>query len=283
MHDIITNKTIAKSDSVAGHVHASLEPTAMKNIDVLSQNLLTAHDSFTVAERALEFLLATFGLEGGALLAQQGSYFQPFASCGQLSKTIVLGLPITTTWLEPCYKYGQPLSLDQDSCPNEKRRTLHSTTTFMVYPLGETLPTRFILLLARSKQRQWSHLEKESLTSLSRILSLSLRFAESQTRLKTLLTLQRHSLTESEDKLLHDILLAAVQTVPGAEAGSLLLRRGKKFHFRATVGYDLKALEPFKFKDEAMRFWQHPELLSWDSSEPRIFTKKDDAQKQMPC
>jgi diguanylate cyclase (GGDEF)-like protein len=281
MHDIIANKTISKGDSSAGHVQVSQQLTVMKDIDMLSQRLLTAHDSFTVAERAVEFLLATFGLEGGTLLAQQGSYFQPLASRGELPKTIVSGLPITTTWLEACYKYGQPLHLDQNSCSGEKQKTLHSATSFMVYPLGETLPTRFILLLASKKQRQWSHLEKESLTSLCRILSLALRFAESQTRLKTLLTLQRHSLTESEDKLLHDILLAAVQTVPGAEAGSLLLRKGKKFHFRATVGYDLRALEPFRFKDEAMRFWQHPELLSWDSSEPRIFTKKDTEQKQI--
>jgi diguanylate cyclase (GGDEF)-like protein len=281
MPDIISNKIIAKSDSREGYLHAAQGPSLMKDIDGLSQRLLTAHDSFTVAERALEFLLEVFGLEGGALLAQQGSYFCSLASRGGLPKDILCGLPMTSAWLEPCYKYGQPLCLDRESCPSEKRKMLHTATTFMVYPLGETLPTRFILLLASNKQRHWSHLEKESLTSLCRILSLSLRFAESQTRLKTLLTLQRHSLTEPEDKLLHDILLAAVQTVPGAEAGSLLLRRGKKFHFRATVGYDLKALESFRFKDEAMRFWQHPELLSWDSSEPRIFTKKDTEQKQI--
>jgi diguanylate cyclase (GGDEF)-like protein len=281
MHDIISNKTVAKGDSNGRHIYASPETNLMKDIDQLSQRLLTAHDSFTVAERALEFLLQVFGLEQGALLAQQGSYFCPLASRGGLPKDVLSGLPITSAWLEPCYKHGQPLYVDQGSCSSEKRKTLSSATTFMIYPLGETLPTRFILLLASHKQRQWSKTEQASLISLCRILSLSLRFAESQTRLKTLLTLQRHSLTEPEDKLLHEILLAAVQTVPGAEAGSLLLRRGKKFHFRATVGYDLTALEPFRFRDEDMRFWQHPELLSWESSEPRIFTKQDTEQKHI--
>lgn len=281
MHHIVYDKATATSDSSEGQFHAAQGPTLMKDIDGLSQRLLTAHDSFTVAERALEFLLGAFGLEGGALLAQQGSYFCSLATRGQLPKDILCGLPMTSAWLEPCYKHGQPLYLDQSSCSSEKRKTIQGATTFIMYPLGETLPTRFILLLASHKQRQWSKTEQASLISMCRILSLSLRFAESQTRLKTLLTLQRHSLTEPEDKLLHDILLAAVQTVPGAEAGSLLLRRGKKFHFRATVGYDLKTLESFRFKDEDMRFWQHPELLSWDSSEPRIFTKKDTEQKQI--
>jgi diguanylate cyclase (GGDEF)-like protein len=255
--------------------------TLVHGIDQLSQRLLTAQDTFTVADRALEFLLEAFGLKQGALLVQQGSYLHPLASRGQLPKDILSGLPITTAWLEPCYKHGQPLYLDQDSCISEKQKTLEGATTFMVYPLGETLPTRFILLLASHKRRHWSKTEKEFLVSVCRILSLSLRFAESQTRLKTLLTLQRHSLTEPEDKLLHEILLAAVQTVPGAEAGSLLLRRGKKFHFRATVGYDLKALEPFSFRDVDMLYWQHPELLSWESSEPRIFSKNDTGQKQI--
>jgi diguanylate cyclase (GGDEF)-like protein len=276
MHDIIANKTIVQGHSGERHLHALQGPKLLKDIDGFSQRLLTAQDTFAVAERALKFLLEVFGLEQGALLAQQGSYFQPLASRGQLPKAIVSGLPITTAWLEPCYKHGQPLSYFLND-----HKTLKGTTTFLLYPLVETLPTRFILLLASHKQKHWSTSDQELLTSLCRILSLALRLAESQTRLKTLLTLQRHSLTESEDKLLHDILLAAVQTVPGAEAGSLLLRRGRKFHFRATVGYDLKALEPFRFKDEAMRSWQHPEVLAWDSSEPRIFTRKDPEQRQI--
>jgi diguanylate cyclase (GGDEF)-like protein len=273
--------------SDAANYPLDLLTTLVRDIDQLSQRLLTAHDSFTVAERALEFLLEVFGLEQGALLVQQGSYLHPLASRGQLPEDVLSGLPITTAWLEPCYKQGQPLYLDQnpysdqDSFLSEKRKTLNSPLTFMIYPLGETLPTRFIVLLASNKQRHWLQPEKDFLASVCRILSLSLRFTESQTRLKTLLTLQRHSLTEPEDKLLHEILLAAVQIVPGAEAGSLLLRRGKKFHFRATVGYDLKALEPFSFRDVDMLYWQHPELLSWESSEPRVFSKKDAEQKHI--
>lgn len=272
---------ISLVQTASGHLTTLAERMKSKIVDQLSQRLLTAHDSFTIANCTLEFLLEVLGLEQSALLVQQGNHLRPLASRGQLPQYVVAGLPITSAWLEPCHKLGQPLYAYECSLLSHEQESSFNTTTFVVYPLGETLPARFMLLLASQSQRHWLQTEKEILARVCRTLSLSLRFAESQTRLQTLLTLQRHSLTEPEDKLLHEILLAAVQTVPGAEAGSLLLRRGKKFHFRATVGYDLKALEPFSFRDADMLYWQHPELLAWDSSEPRIFTKKDAEQKQI--
>lgn len=45
------------------------------------------------------------------------------------------------------------------------------------------------------------------------------------------------------DELLKEILELAVAVIPGAESGSILVREGEEFHYRAAVGYDLPKLQ----------------------------------------
>ncbi len=247
-------------------------------ITQLSQVLVTARDTTTMAERTLELLSAALNIESGALLVQQGSSIYALASVGTLPEISSQPSLVTTPWLEEAHKHGKPsyypsLAYQEPSVIDTK------LVSFIAYPIGETLPARYVLFLGSSKVRWWLQTEKDLLASVVCALSLAFNSTVSQTCLQTLLTLENHSLTESDDSLLHEVVRAAVQNVPGAEAGRLLIYQGKKFYFRAAVGYDLSALQHLSLRAMDIQAWPQPAQLAWDSSEPRIFSLGE--QKQM--
>ncbi len=74
------------------------------------------------------------------------------------------------------------------------------------------------------------------------------------------------------DALLQAILDTALDCIPGAQRGSLLVREGDEMCFRATAGYDLDLLRPVRFPlahlmkmlPPGTRFVQTEPVLSWD-------------------
>ncbi|HJZ49958.1 MAG TPA: hypothetical protein VKE41_22435, partial [Roseiflexaceae bacterium] len=49
------------------------------------------------------------------------------------------------------------------------------------------------------------------------------------------------------DELLQTILDTALDCIPGAQRGSLMVREGDAMCYRATAGYDLEMLRPVRF------------------------------------
>ncbi len=268
------------TQGVSGHLTTLAAQQKARVVTQLTQHLLNVSTASGGAEHVLEVLANVLGLEQGAVLTQHGGHFQLLASCGQPVTSLLAGLAVTTPWLRTVYEQGQPLYSD-DLHLSKVRTVLGEAASYVIYPLGETQPVRFILVLAGSHDKHWLKTDKELLAAVCCVLSMTLQSAESQSRLQTLLTLQHHSLATSETGLLQEILLAALKTVPGAEGGSLMLRQGKRFYFRAAVGYDFGTLESFSFRDAEMHHWQQPERLEWNSSEPRIFSKNDAEQNRI--
>ena len=100
--------------------------------------------------------------------------------------------------------------------------------------------------------------------------------AERQKRyLEILLTLQRQIVTSPLEEAYAHILEAAVRTVPGAEAGSLLVRTGDVMCFKAVHGYTLDALEGVGFSDADMARWHGGDAEAWRRGEPRVLSRKD--------
>ena len=100
--------------------------------------------------------------------------------------------------------------------------------------------------------------------------------AERQKRyLEILLTLQRQIVTSPLEEAYAHILEAAVRTVPGAEAGSLLVREGGVMCFKAVHGYDPDALEGVGFSDADMARWHGGDAKAWRRGEPRVLSRKD--------
>ena len=55
------------------------------------------------------------------------------------------------------------------------------------------------------------------------------------------------------------LLEAAIDTIPEAQAGSLLLLKDKRFHFVAAQGFDLAGLQPLTFSVEEMQYDFYPD------------------------
>src|SRR5690242_5205510 len=64
------------------------------------------------------------------------------------------------------------------------------------------------------------------------------------------------------DALLQAILEAAVATIAGAHAGSILVREGQHYRFRAAVGYDLDEIAAIRFRESELVSIVHPEALT---------------------
>jgi diguanylate cyclase (GGDEF)-like protein len=268
--------------TVNTHLHNLTKQTTSTLVEQLSVKLFSAQDYASIANPAFEILLKELGLKFGALLIQQGGHFYPLSSYGSWDEAFSsTGLPVNTSWLEPSYRRGEITYSESNLAVHDTKKLLGKLSSYVVYPLGNTSPTRFILVLGDEAPSRWLNHKKIILASIGHVLKIALHSIESQIRLKTLLSLQHHSLADSEATLLHHILLAAIQTVPGAEAGSLLIKQGRRFHFHAAIGYDFDAIKSFSFKSADMLYWQHPELLHWNSSDPRIFSKKDTTQKHI--
>ncbi len=89
-------------------------------------------------------------------------------------------------------------------------------------------------------------------------------------RLETLLELQRQTLSAPIDEVYQLVLEAAVRTVPGADAGTVLINRGDEFVFRAAVGYELAELAKVSFTPADMRSWHGGGPKEWRQARPRI-------------
>lgn len=63
------------------------------------------------------------------------------------------------------------------------------------------------------------------------------------------------------DRLLQSILEAAVASIPGAHAGSILVREDHEYHYRAAVGYDLARLREVHFRETELITSVYPDSL----------------------
>ena len=107
--------------------------------------------------------------------------------------------------------------------------------------------------------------------------ALHLEVERQKRYLEVLLTLQRQIVTSPLEEIYAHILEAAVRTVPGAEAGSLLVREGGVMCFKAVHGYNLNALNGVGFSDADMARWHGGDAVAWRRGEPRVLSRKDAA------
>ncbi|WP_221091633.1 GGDEF domain-containing protein [Deinococcus aquaedulcis] len=106
------------------------------------------------------------------------------------------------------------------------------------------------------------------------LLGLELEQVELRGRLQSLLDLQRKLTSRPPDELYQPLLEEAVALVPGAEGGSLLLRREDRFYYAALVNHDWNELEDVSFSVEDTRdVWYGAGHAQWDEGIPRVMTQ----------
>jgi hypothetical protein len=162
------------TQAVSCHLTTLAEQTKTTTLTNLLPCLLTTQDNPSIADHSLALLLEVLRLEHGALLAQQGGHFHSLARCGQLAEGLFQeGQPIAF-WLAESHTNGQPFYSSFNSLLSEEQSLLNGVASFVIYPLGETLPAQFMLVLGSGERRQWLKAEKDLLALACQLLSLAL-------------------------------------------------------------------------------------------------------------
>lgn len=121
----------------------------------------------------------------------------------------------------------------------------------------------------------WTLEEQRAAAAATRQLALVTERLSAERRLETLLSLQRQLDSVPAEELYQPLLDAAVQLVPGAQGGSLLVRRSDTFHFGAVSGYDTTPLRNVTFPWQHTRdTWYGLGAHAWRRGVPRVLGRE---------
>jgi len=236
--------------------------------------LVAPGDRQTAFLRVLERLLQEVGADAGSLLLETRGRYRPLVLAGEFPdeerrKLEDEGLAPGEGLIWRVYREQRPLFVD-DLAENEEVLRWARARSLALYPLWGRRRARAVLGLRRHAPRPWRPRERELLALVANLLSPAVGQQLAETRLTALLELQKRLAEEHEDALFQALLEAAVDLVPGAEAGSLLVRDDGRYAYRAAVGYDLAGLRRLSFDRAAMRDWCG---AGFSTGQPRVISR----------
>jgi len=147
-----------------------------------------------------------------------------------------------------------------------------ATRSLALVPVGRGRRPRIVLAVRERRLRWWTVVDERLLRLAARLLTEAFDRMALAERLATFLRLGALLPEVEEGEFYHQVLKAAVELVPGAEAGSLLVKEGQRYRYRAAVGYDLAGLAGVEFDEAAMRDWGGP---AWEQGAPRVISRRD--------
>ncbi len=257
------------------------EQAEIKLLNQLSASLASAHSIQGVVERALALLASALGMQQGAIFQQLGSKMHPLGQYNASANQGVVGSlePILTenALFGEVYRSGRPIFINdftQEASSIEGMAGRIGSLVIHPIPLPDTPRTRVMLCLAHSEPHLWRPFEQELLALACRAIGLALEGAIARNRLEKVLELSGQAALSNSENLYQQVLDAAVELIPGAEAGSLLVRRGEHFYFEATVGYNLESLRGVTFREEEHLVWYGGDLEGWRKGEARILSNE---------
>ncbi|AFZ68878.1 GGDEF domain-containing protein [Deinococcus peraridilitoris] len=121
---------------------------------------------------------------------------------------------------------------------------------------------------------KWSQADAILFQMVARLLGSALERFDVQAQLSSQLRLQRELLSVPPEGLYLPLLQEAVRLVPGAGAGSLLVRVDDRFHYRAWVGYEREELQDVSFMVSDTRdTWYGLDDAAWLAGVPRVLSQ----------
>jgi len=224
----------------------------------LAATLAVSEEPSSLAQKALVVLAPALGVRGAAIFMQQGERMVPLALHGEAP---ALETSHGSGGLWQVYWENQPLWVGH--C-DEARYPLYPV------PVGASQRARVILALGARPSQPWLEAERRMLEAVCRTLGLALEAALSRQRSRVLLGLSRVVTEAAPEGVYQGLLEAAVQLVPGAERGSLLVRESDQYRFRAAVGFDYERLSAARYDERVREVWYRQPLEEWLRGEPRI-------------
>lgn len=141
----------------------------------------------------------------------------------------------------------------------------------LVQPLGWRDNYRYVLLLRLRPRDVISAADEDTFTALCTQLHLGLERLQADHLQDRLLELQTLVVDADASGVYQKIINEAVSLVPGATAGSLLVRssNAEPFRFRAAHGFDMEQLSSVSLTEANMQRWYGMDRAAWDSGHVR--------------
>ncbi len=274
-------ETLTRFVDAVGHYLALLaEHTESQLVAELTRAIASADTLEEAAQKALALLVQFFGVGGAGLWRWQQGRFYPVAFYGRHlpgeERLHAEGLPpgkgvLWQVYLEQRPRFLVDYAKEPGADPEQVARGVRGIALHPV--LGERR-ARVVLSLRADGPRVWFEDERRLLAVVARVLGLMLRQYELKERMGALLALERDLPELPEDAFYQRLLEAAVRLVPGAEAGSLLVREEGGFRYRAAVGYDLDALAKIRYDEDGLASWCGP---GFREGRPRLLSREEGA------
>lgn len=228
----------------------------------VADQLASASDKQKVADDVLRYLIPALDMEAGAIFqyrqgAMHGLAWRMPRELRPRLTPLARRLPYThgLTWQayqSGAAQFSEHYSSLPEAIPELKALGFESLVAYPVHT-RDAMKGRVVLVLGSRKQVAWTRSRKEILLGVERLLSSALKrvlLEELYQRINRLLT---EAWSYPSHQVHQHILEAAVELVPGSDAGSLWVREGGEFVCQAAVG-------PVWACDQR---WSETEFLKW--------------------
>lgn len=125
------------------------------------------------------------------------------------------------------------------------------------------------LLLFHDVPRAWTASDRGLVADFARALRLWLQRDQEARVLERMLAVEHRLLEPGSNEATQSLLAELVDLVPGAAAGSLLVRQDDRFHYAGVVGFDRASLADVTLADAHLRAW-HGDHDAWNGGAARI-------------
>jgi diguanylate cyclase (GGDEF)-like protein len=111
------------------------------------------------------------------------------------------------------------------------------------------------LVVYDDAERLWTDSDRSLVTDVARSLRLWLERDREAKVLERMLEVEHRLLAEASDDATHNLLQELVALVPGAEAGTMLVRQDERFHYAAVIGFVAEDLADVAFEEAHLQAW----------------------------
>ena len=252
----------------------------------LNHGLVSAESTRQVSDVVLEQLMDVLNIDSGAVFTVQGARFHAVSDVGDIPPDVrrrirEAGLPwgsgqIYGSWLTHEPVFVTDYQAYERAAPEHRASGLRAVAFVPI--LNAQGRTQALLELGSfARAHAWSDRDRALLGIVANSVGVAFERAVVQEQMVNLLEIVR-GLAQTDDprRLYQDAVKAAVRLIPGAEAGSILVRSGDVFRFAATHGFDdavLRENPPFA-EAEQLR-WYAGSVENFRAGIPRLATGAD--------
>ncbi len=248
-------------------------------IAALAERLALVADGRCAAAMTLDALLGALDVESGGVLHVDRGAFRPLALSdgvpAPVRATLEKGVPLDRgstryDWLrgEPVFEEDYALVGDD---PLLRSLGLRANASIPVRDDGDE-PLALIKLGSFQAPHRWSADERALVQRLASTFGAAMaRITMSERQAELLEVVRLLAQAREPQRLYRRVVEAGIRIVPGADAGSLLVRgEDGTFAFEGAVGYDLEAIRRATMTEEGLLAWYGRGEPNWRAGVPRV-------------